>query len=117
MPYNPRSRLMVFKSFRDSLVAAALTWAFSMSACWVFQDHPVYIPRGRATCDRKLSADVISGSSGRGGLHRQARAASSFSLRRIVNLQPECLIARSPTRPVAASSPEKNPDHPYRLTL
>ena len=40
-------RLMVFKSFRDSLVAAALTWAFSMSACWVFQDHPVYIPRGR----------------------------------------------------------------------
>ena len=38
---------MVFKSFRDSLVAAALTWAFSMSACWVFQDHPVYIPRGR----------------------------------------------------------------------
>jgi hypothetical protein len=39
--------VMVFKSFCDSLVAAALTWAFSMSACWVFQDHPVYIPRGR----------------------------------------------------------------------
>jgi hypothetical protein len=34
-----------------------------------------------------------------------------------MNLQPEHLIATSPTRPVAASSAERNPDHPYRLTL
>ena len=32
---------MVFKNIRDSLVAAALTWAFSISACCIFQDYPV----------------------------------------------------------------------------
>ena len=33
-----------FKSGRDSLSATVLTWALSMSACCVIQDHPVNIP-------------------------------------------------------------------------
>ena len=33
-----------FKSIRDSLSATAPTWAFSMSRCYVIQDHPVHIP-------------------------------------------------------------------------
>jgi hypothetical protein len=45
MPYNPRSRLMVFKRIRDLLSSPACTWAFSVAALWVIQDHPVYIPR------------------------------------------------------------------------
>jgi hypothetical protein len=35
---------MVFKNIRDSPSAAAPTWAFSMSAFYVIQDHPVHIP-------------------------------------------------------------------------
>jgi hypothetical protein len=38
---------MVFKSIRDSLSAAAPTWAFSVSACCAIQDHPAYIPCGQ----------------------------------------------------------------------
>ena len=43
---------MVFKSIRGSPFDTASTWAFSMSACHVIQDHPVYIPRrdARAPC-------------------------------------------------------------------
>jgi len=37
--------LVVFKSFGDSLCAAAPTWAFSTPACNVIQDHPACIPR------------------------------------------------------------------------
>jgi hypothetical protein len=36
--------LMVFKSVRDSLSAAAPIWTFSTSARYVIQDHPVHIP-------------------------------------------------------------------------
>jgi hypothetical protein len=38
---------MVFKRIRDSLLATAPTWAFSMSACYATQDHPVNIPRSQ----------------------------------------------------------------------
>jgi len=38
---------MVFKSIRDSLSAAAPTWAFGMTVFYVMQDHPAYIPRGQ----------------------------------------------------------------------
>ena len=38
---------MVFTSIRDSLSAAAPTWAFSVSACCLIQDHPAYIPCGQ----------------------------------------------------------------------
>jgi hypothetical protein len=39
--------LMVFKSIRDSLCATAATWAVSVSAYYVTQDHPVHIPQGQ----------------------------------------------------------------------
>jgi hypothetical protein len=35
---------MVFKSVRDSLSATVPTWASSVSAFYVIQDHPVHIP-------------------------------------------------------------------------
>ena len=50
--------LMVFKNIRDPLVAAARTCTLSVSASSVFQDHPVHIPRGWVTGDRKVLADV-----------------------------------------------------------
>ena len=37
---------MVFKSMRDSVSATVSTWASSISAVYVIQDHPAYIPRG-----------------------------------------------------------------------
>ena len=40
--------LKVFKRVRDSLSAIAPAWTFSMSACYVIQAHPAYIPRGQA---------------------------------------------------------------------
>jgi hypothetical protein len=43
-PARPSS-LMVFKRIRDLLSSPACTWAFSVAALWVIQDHPVYIPR------------------------------------------------------------------------
>jgi hypothetical protein len=39
--------LMVFKRVRDSLFAAAPTWAFGMTVFYVTQDHPVHIPQGQ----------------------------------------------------------------------
>ena len=45
MPYNPRSRLMVFKSVSDSGVVTAPTWASSVLAAPTPKDHPAYIPR------------------------------------------------------------------------
>ena len=40
---------MGFKSVRDSLSATSPTWALSVSAFYVIQDHPayIYIPRGQ----------------------------------------------------------------------
>jgi hypothetical protein len=36
---------MVFKTIRDLLSVSASTWAFSVTALEVIQDHPAYIPR------------------------------------------------------------------------
>jgi hypothetical protein len=36
-----------FKSVGDPLCATAATWAFSMSALYVTQDHPVHIPQAQ----------------------------------------------------------------------
>jgi len=37
--------LMVFKSIRDLLSVPASTWAISVAALEVIQDHPAYIPQ------------------------------------------------------------------------
>jgi len=42
-----RTGLMIFKGIRDSPFIAALAWTFSMSTCYVTQDHPAYIQRGQ----------------------------------------------------------------------
>ncbi len=34
----------VFKCVRNWPSATAATWAFSLTAYWVIQDHPVHIP-------------------------------------------------------------------------
>jgi hypothetical protein len=44
-PARPWARLMVFKSIRDSGLTVVATCAFITSACFVTQDHPVYIPQ------------------------------------------------------------------------
>jgi hypothetical protein len=40
----PAGCQMVFKTISDSWPAAAPTWAFSVSAFYATQDHPVHIP-------------------------------------------------------------------------
>jgi hypothetical protein len=45
---NPRARsplLAVFKWVRGSASERAPTWTFSVSTCYVTQDHPAHIPR------------------------------------------------------------------------
>jgi hypothetical protein len=37
--------VVVFKTIRNALAAAAFTWTFSMPACYVTHDHPAHIPR------------------------------------------------------------------------
>ena len=41
------AKVMGFKSVRDSLSATSPTWALSVCAFYVIQDHPAYIPRGQ----------------------------------------------------------------------
>jgi len=45
--WSRHGRAAVFKRVRDSPFAAAPTWSFGMTAFYVIQDHPAYIPCGQ----------------------------------------------------------------------
>jgi len=54
-PARPPS-LKVFKSVCDRLAASASSWASSVPACYVAQDHPAYIPRSTLVLSRRRPA-------------------------------------------------------------
>ena len=53
--------LMVFKRMRDWPFIAAPTWAFGVTAYYVIQDHPAYIPCGQRWPLRPELAAVLGG--------------------------------------------------------
>jgi len=64
---------MVFKSVRGLVPDRAPTWTFSLSACYVIQDHPAHIPWGpwsarRGGCQRPVECGQsrVSRARGRG---------------------------------------------------
>jgi hypothetical protein len=74
---------MVFKSIPDSALTVVATCAFITSACFVTQDHLVYIPQLLSAVTGRAAADSLRGSSTRcpGGCERpdpDARAEERY---------------------------------------
>ena len=85
---------MVFKSFRVSPPATALSWGFREAVFYAAQDHPAYIPHGKESASRPTTA---------------ARPGPRRHL-------PACFRQPSRARPVPGPSPEPDSCRTLRQT-